>query len=99
MLELGAQSQALHRRLGLLVVRSSIDMLITHGKHARLVARGARKNNTAIDIVHCATLSAVCKQLKGYLRPGDVVLVKGSRAMHMDKVVSFIKVMRTKGML
>lgn len=89
MLELGAAAPALHREIGTLVASSALQHLITWGPLARYIAAGAQAAGMPASRVHAAeSLPEVQALLDALHRPGDVVLVKGSRGMAMERLVS-----------
>ncbi len=90
MLELGAQSKKLHRQIGDLVARSCVDMLITVGNLSKNINQAARKRKS-LEAHHHPTLASCCRRIKHYLKPKDTVLIKGSRAMKMDRLVETLK--------
>ena len=75
MAELGREADAYHREIGGLVHRLGIEQVIAVGEHAR--AYGG-------DWVPSAGEAAT--RLRAALRPGDVVLVKGSRSVGLETV-------------
>jgi UDP-N-acetylmuramoyl-tripeptide--D-alanyl-D-alanine ligase len=87
--ELGDESAALHRRLGReAVALYGADRLIACGDYARHVASGARAAGLPPELaVVCRNVEEVFPRLSETISPGDVVLVKGSRAMGMERVV------------
>lgn len=87
MLELGKFMEPAHRSVGEQAAEVA-DMLITVGDRARFIAdealaRGMPKQR----IIQVSTADEAGKALQNLLAEGDMVLVKGSRAMHMEKVV------------
>jgi UDP-N-acetylmuramyl pentapeptide synthase len=91
MLELGGKSKILHESIGREIAESSANLLITTGTFARCICQGLRKKNAKIMNFHCPDLQDVHKLLKEYCQKGDVVLVKGSRGMKMERTVQFLK--------
>jgi len=91
MLELGKQSQSLHRSIGRYAAETSLDILITFGKEAGAVAQGARDTGSKMAVHHCASVKATNNLLRRYCRAGDVILVKGSRGMKMERITDFIR--------
>ncbi|MDP8212678.1 MAG: UDP-N-acetylmuramoyl-tripeptide--D-alanyl-D-alanine ligase [Candidatus Zapsychrus exili] len=89
MLELGKRSAALHELAGKQISKSDIDILITTGKHSKQINK-ALKMQSRIIIYHEATVSGIKKILKKECSKGDVILVKGSRAMKMERIVEFL---------
>ncbi len=90
MLELGGQSQALHRQVGLELAGGNIDVLITVGRKARLMAKEVRARNKKIRVFACVDTQSAQKCLAGVFHNGDAVLIKGSRRMRMEQVVEFL---------
>ena len=88
MLELGDFAEAAHASLGVDVARYSIDYLVVVGDLSAhivksAVASGLNKKNTATATDHKCAVSF----LKKHVRPGDCLLVKGSRGVRMEEVV------------
>lgn len=90
MRELGPESENFHRQVGTYAGEQKIDFLITVGDEARFIAEGARPLMDAGAVRHYATRDGLMKEIHQLIRPGDVVLVKGSRAMEMERVVKKI---------
>jgi UDP-N-acetylmuramoyl-tripeptide--D-alanyl-D-alanine ligase len=91
MLELGPQAPALHSRVGALAAQSGISRLYACGAHAESVAAGARKAGLPAASAVVGSREEIIADLIGWLKPGDWVLVKGSRGMAMEKVVAALK--------
>lgn len=91
MLELGAQAPELHRQVGALAVRTEVDRLYACGENAAALAAGARKEGMQPAETVTGSREEILEDLKGWLQPGDWVLVKGSRGMAMEKVVEGLK--------
>jgi UDP-N-acetylmuramoyl-tripeptide--D-alanyl-D-alanine ligase len=88
MLELGVEAAVWHTAIGQYAARHDIDGLVVLGQHAADVLTGARAEGMASEqIAHCDDLEVVDAVLGCWLEPGDVVLVKGSRSMQMERVV------------
>jgi len=87
MRELGALSGDAHRRVGRLVARRRLDLVVAFGPLAQELARSAREAG-GVRVVHAAEPEDVLAVLRAELRPGAVVLVKGSRAMAMERIVA-----------
>jgi UDP-N-acetylmuramoyl-tripeptide--D-alanyl-D-alanine ligase len=90
MLELGDQSAVLHREIGRKVADARIDRLYAAGRFATDVADGAGERQMGADRLFTGNRDAIIDRLKTELRPGDLVLVKGSRGMAMETVVDAI---------
>jgi UDP-N-acetylmuramoyl-tripeptide--D-alanyl-D-alanine ligase len=89
MLELGPQGPDLHRAAGERVARSA-EVLVAVGPLARGFLDGARRagmEETALVSFPDAEAAEAAALL---LEPGDAVLVKGSRGVHLESVVEAI---------
>jgi UDP-N-acetylmuramyl pentapeptide synthase len=86
MLELGALGEEAHREVGRQVAALPADEFIGLGRHAALAVAAARAAGLA-DAHHAATFEDTVAHLLKRLAPGDIVLVKGSRGMRMERVV------------
>jgi len=90
MLELGKETEAGHRQVGHKVA-SVVDLLFTVGSRARFIADEARQQRLASEKIFEFSLpEEAARVLQGELAKGDIVLVKGSRSIHMEKVVKEI---------
>lgn len=88
MLELGSQGERLHREIGALLSSSNnMGALIAVGVHSHALADEARKKGFFAPIFLCQNAREASLALKVNLKPGDWVLLKGSRAMKMEKVL------------
>lgn len=89
MLELGGQGQALHIDLGKRLAKDKIDFLITVGPRARDIARGAQSAGMPRGQIRiCRLRPRAASILNGIVLPEDIVLIKGSRAMKMEQVLT-----------
>ncbi|WP_369133240.1 UDP-N-acetylmuramoyl-tripeptide--D-alanyl-D-alanine ligase [Modestobacter sp. I12A-02662] len=102
--ELGPGADAAHARLGRDVVRAGIDVVVSVGPDAVAVHTGALAERSAgsggeredgpLDspsnqrAVHVPDREAARELLAGELRPGDVVLVKASRAYGLEQLAA-----------
>ncbi len=87
MLELGSFSPEEHRRIGELAAKK-VHMLFAVGLRSRTMAESARRAGLPKDSVRHFTDALVAGEaLAAELHLGDVVLVKGSQSMRMERVV------------
>jgi len=87
MAELGAESVAAHDAIGRLAVRLNVNLLIAVGETARPIANGAAlEGSWDGEARWVPDRDAAVRELLELVRPGDVVLVKGSRAAELQQV-------------
>lgn len=88
MLELGDQAERFHEEAGRRAAASGLDLLVAVGPLARRLLAAAweaglpRRAGRAVD-----SAEEAAEILREWLRPGDALLVKGSRAVHMEKAI------------
>jgi UDP-N-acetylmuramoyl-tripeptide--D-alanyl-D-alanine ligase len=91
MAELGTLSELAHFKLGEDVARSGIEALVTVGELARHIGDGARVAGMDADAVRaCASVDEASEVLDDLARSGDIVLVKASRSVGLERVVEGI---------
>ncbi|MBI4238856.1 MAG: UDP-N-acetylmuramoyl-tripeptide--D-alanyl-D-alanine ligase [Deltaproteobacteria bacterium] len=92
MLELGDEALVRHQDVGTQAVAAGVHALFLCGEFAEAVASGARDAGGA-DVVRqtAPDVTALCEAVAQTAQRGDVVLVKGSRGMQMERVVEFLK--------
>jgi UDP-N-acetylmuramoyl-tripeptide--D-alanyl-D-alanine ligase len=93
MLELGAHAVALHRECGRAAHAAGLDLLVAVGGEPiqaladEAKAAGVPPQNVAVVADRTTAVDEVLKRV----RPGDLVLVKGSRGIGLDAVVDRLK--------
>ncbi|NLY71267.1 MAG: hypothetical protein GX076_06275 [Clostridiales bacterium] len=89
MFELGEKEKEYHAQIGEYASNKGVDVVISVGKNAKYISDAARiKGTKAIHFDSKELLKGVLAQ---WIRTGDVVLVKGSRGMAMDEIVTQLK--------
>jgi UDP-N-acetylmuramoyl-tripeptide--D-alanyl-D-alanine ligase len=87
MAELGPVSTAEHDRVGRLLARLRIDVLVTVGTEARLIASGAEREGVEPErIVRCDDVSQAVAAVRSLATAGDLILVKASRVARLERV-------------
>jgi UDP-N-acetylmuramoyl-tripeptide--D-alanyl-D-alanine ligase len=86
MRELGRQSIVEHRAVGSHLARVGVRRLITAGPEMRAAARAARERG--VQVHETGSSEAAALAALALVRDGDVVLVKGSRSVRMERVVA-----------
>jgi len=90
MLELGKSSRALHQAMGTAIAVTGVDILITVGRLAGLMAAKAKSRNKKMQVFACRDVESAQKCLAKVFHNGDAVLIKGSRRMRMEQVAEFL---------
>ena len=93
MLELGAHASRLHEESGRAAATAGLDLLITvGGAPAGVLASAAIASGMApTSVTHVRTREEAAALALERIRPGDLVLVKGSRGIGTDLVVDRLK--------
>ncbi len=91
MLELGAEEERFHSELGEKIAASGVDFALAYGTRARASIEALGRSKTGCVAKHFKDGLEVLAALKEVLRPGDLVLFKGSRSMHVEKVLDGIR--------
>lgn len=92
MLELGTETRTLHREVGAFLPGSRVSLLVTCGELGREVAYGASTEGmTASRIFKARGVNDAARILKKLVEPGDVVLLKASRAMQFECLVDALR--------
>lgn len=90
MLELGKFSQRKHEEIGKMIGQADLDRLYTIGRQAESIGITARRYGLSLEKIrvfepHSRELLA--RDLTSFIKKGDVVLIKGSHGMHLEKIV------------
>ncbi|MDD5006130.1 MAG: UDP-N-acetylmuramoyl-tripeptide--D-alanyl-D-alanine ligase [Candidatus Omnitrophica bacterium] len=89
MLELGSRSQELHRQMGSFVAHMPIDIFITLGKFSKFAADTAKsESKIGRGIYNFDSKADLIDFLRKKIKSGDIILIKGSRLMQMEDIVS-----------
>ena len=92
MLELGAESAKLHAGCGRDAVKAGVDMIVGVGPHAEALIAGARDAGAGPSRLKLARDAGEAGELLvGAARSGDLILVKGSRGMKLEKTIDTLR--------
>ncbi|MEK7212380.1 MAG: UDP-N-acetylmuramoyl-tripeptide--D-alanyl-D-alanine ligase [Patescibacteria group bacterium] len=92
MLEIGKYTMEAHERVGRLAARI-VEVLVTVGPRAKFIADAAQKSGlNRKHIYSFDTAEDAIDTVQNLIRKGDLVLVKGSHAMELEKVVEGVKI-------
>jgi len=101
MLEIGKYTMDAHEEIGAFAAKQ-VDMLLTIGLRGKLIAEGALKNKMPKNSIFTfEDIHEAGHFLQDKLKAGDVVLLKASQGVRMEKVVKEIMAepLRSKGLL
>jgi UDP-N-acetylmuramoyl-tripeptide--D-alanyl-D-alanine ligase len=91
MRELGSYSRQAHESLGRAVAEAGVKRLVVIGPESRATAVEAVAAGLKADAVTAvADAATAAARVASLVRPGDVVLVKGSHALHMERIAKAI---------
>jgi len=92
MLELGAAAPAEHQGLGRVAAQTVPALLLAVGAFAERVAEGARAAGLSPSaIVTAPDAEAAARLLSSWLRPGDLLLLKGSRGVRLERILDRLR--------
>ena len=86
MMELGPDEAAYHREIGAAAAAAGVDLVIGVGARATGYVEGA----AGVETAYFATVDEAVTGVGEHLRTGDVVLLKGSRSMALERVAAVI---------
>lgn len=84
MLEMGPRWETLHEEVGAAAAASGLELLIGMGAGGRAYVRGAGTGCAAVQV---GDQAEAARLLRERCRPGDIVLLKGSRGSRVEKVL------------
>jgi UDP-N-acetylmuramoyl-tripeptide--D-alanyl-D-alanine ligase len=92
MLELGPEGADLHRDIGHYLVEMGVDEIFTFGNLSRHINSAARDKGLPRNRAqHFSDFELMSQELLKSLMPGDVILVKASRGMKLERIFDFLK--------
>lgn len=89
MLELGHISEASHRKVGQWAVENKVDFVLTYGTEAAFISEEAALAGGKTK--HCQDRQEAADVLRAMAKAGDIILLKGSRSMQVDKMLELFK--------
>lgn len=90
-LELGEYSKEMHQKMGEEVVKNNIDILVTVGTEAKIIANTVKNSAKNINVHSFENNAEASNLLKELIEENDVILVKASHGMHFEEIVNSIK--------
>jgi UDP-N-acetylmuramoyl-tripeptide--D-alanyl-D-alanine ligase len=93
MLELGPAAASLHRECGREAARAGIDVVVAIQGTAGEIAAGAVEAGLRPEVVHFFDdVAAATDFVRELLTAGDLALIKGSRGVHLEKLVESLRI-------
>lgn len=89
MLELGAWERMYHRNVGKVAAHAGLTRLYCYGPRSAVTAAAAQEEGLPAE--HYQSAEELVRDLARELKPGDLVLIKGSRLMKLEKVFELLK--------
>ncbi|MBX7196769.1 MAG: UDP-N-acetylmuramoyl-tripeptide--D-alanyl-D-alanine ligase [Sandaracinaceae bacterium] len=90
MLELGPYEEEEHLRVGEAVARVGASLFVACGRRMRIAAEEARELGADLVVEEDDPMAAIV-HVRDFVRPDDVIVVKGSRSMGMERVVAALR--------
>jgi UDP-N-acetylmuramoyl-tripeptide--D-alanyl-D-alanine ligase len=84
--ELGTEAERGHRQVGEVAAHEHIDCVVGVGEEAEWIADAAWRGGVE-KVVRVGSTDEATKALREFAKPGDVVLIKGSRSAKMERIV------------
>jgi UDP-N-acetylmuramoyl-tripeptide--D-alanyl-D-alanine ligase len=95
MAELGAHSVAAHEEAGRRAAELGVEQLFAVGKMAGVMAGAARAAGLG-RIFEFADVATAANAVKQFVKPGDLVLLKASRATRLERVAEALRTSETR---
>ena len=89
MLELGKHTVEAHKNIGK-IAKENADVLMVVGPRAKAIKEGAIEAGMSGEIFEFLDSSEAGNFVKSFVQKKDIVLVKGSQGMRMERVVAEI---------
>jgi UDP-N-acetylmuramoyl-tripeptide--D-alanyl-D-alanine ligase len=96
MLELGSKSPALHTDIGKYLSEKDVDVLIAVGSLSKNICKGFKNcinfNNgkSGKSCYYFNSKEELMEKIDGLVKPGDIILIKGSRANKMEDIMNLV---------
>jgi UDP-N-acetylmuramoyl-tripeptide--D-alanyl-D-alanine ligase len=91
MLELGAEEEQYHYKIGTGLHADKIDLLFTYGALGEQIAKGARSVLGEQRVFAFTDKAGLIRELKQHLDAQTLILVKASRGMKLEEIVTALQ--------
>lgn len=85
MLELGETSKEAHRKIG--EDLEFLSLIVTVGEDSRLIGEKAKESGFNGEHIHFKSSEGVGDEIKGKIKEGDLILIKGSQSIRTELIV------------
>ena len=93
MLELGESSEKEHRNIAKFLVKINIDMIFLYGKESWFVFDELKKIKITKKIIfHSLSKTEISNEIIKFIKPSDLLFLKGSRGMKLEEIIEKLKV-------
>ena len=94
-LELGNNTEKIHREIGAFAYKSGIERLYLFGEHSRFTKIGAMDAGMSPNMIHLNTdvnnPYATAMDIINYHKPGDIILFKASHKINLGRIIEILK--------
>lgn len=90
MLELGPYTQKAHREIGRAAAHAGAAEIVAVGRWGEDILAGAKGADSAVKVHLCQDADAAGTLLQSRLKRGDLVLLKGSRGIGLERVIPYV---------
>ena len=93
-LELGEFSEEIHTKIGRLIARFSPERIYLYGKYAKYTSAGAVSMGFSRSDIYTFEIgdeTKLAEKIKELTHDGEIMLAKGSRGMHLERIIEYIK--------
>jgi UDP-N-acetylmuramoyl-tripeptide--D-alanyl-D-alanine ligase len=90
MLELGAEEKRYHEELGTRIAKAGFDYVVAYGKRSLWTLEKMKTVNSKIQSDYVENAQEAAQKLQGKLRSGDWILLKASRSMRIENVLTHL---------
>jgi UDP-N-acetylmuramoyl-tripeptide--D-alanyl-D-alanine ligase len=84
MRELGEESDAMHAGLAEPILAANVEIALLVGARMAPLAKALEGK---IETVHCASADVALESLRGWMKSGDAILIKGSNAVGLSRLI------------
>lgn len=90
MKELGSYEGEAHRTLGEWILQKKLDGVFLYGEAMEAVYELMVRSAPALPVFLDQKIETLSKRLRDFLKEGDIVLIKGSRSLELERVLKYI---------